>query len=384
MELASPLSQETEEISSAPSDEEDNSNAQLQSAFHLPLAANILLVQKKRQKAGRRMKKPKCVKQTKTLFHFNFKAEDSAKTIPYSRKSTLRDTTCTSYSPKKGKCSASFNSDWKDLCPLSVSRNWYKQQGHRCSANNSRSNRRMEGEVDKDAEGNFVGISQSTCLGNLHENVAELTQKINNERSEKEKLRLMAIKTVGQHLIDTFPIIITQQASNLYFSEKEDSDEHISKKRRLSNMVYETLSRHLNVIQLYMKGTAYITEQRKGPLGDILQHLTSLSESISAKDINTHVEGKISHVYKSALEYLDSERDRDAVKFLITKITSVSFAAKLQGTTNKRSIQKCLGKVPIYLDQFNELSENLLKEVEQYASLNDRQKGRSLNECATP
>ena len=47
------------------------------------------------------MKKPKCVKQTKTPFHFNFKAEDSAKTIPYSRKSTLRDTTCTSYSPKK-------------------------------------------------------------------------------------------------------------------------------------------------------------------------------------------------------------------------------------------------------------------------------------------
>ena len=39
MELASPLSQETEEISSAPSDEEDNSNTQLQSAFHLPLAA---------------------------------------------------------------------------------------------------------------------------------------------------------------------------------------------------------------------------------------------------------------------------------------------------------------------------------------------------------
>ena len=73
MELASPLSQETEEISSAPSDEEDNSNAQLQSAFHLPLAANILLVQKKRQKAGRRMKKPKCVKQTKTLFHFNLR-----------------------------------------------------------------------------------------------------------------------------------------------------------------------------------------------------------------------------------------------------------------------------------------------------------------------
>ena len=37
----------------------------------------------------------------------------------------------------------------------------------------------------------------------------------------------------------------------------------------------------------------------------------------------------ISDVYKSAIYYFDSERDRDVVKVLIT---SVSFAAKLQGT----------------------------------------------------
>ena len=75
-------------------------------------------------------------------------------------------------------------------------------------------------------------------LGNLHKNVAELTQNLNNERSEREKLQFMAIKRVGEHLIDTFPIFSVQQGSCLYLLEKEDSNQHISNKRRKSNMVY--------------------------------------------------------------------------------------------------------------------------------------------------
>ena len=79
-------------------------------------------------------------------------------------------------------------------------------------------------------------------------------------------------------------------------------------------------------------------------------------------------------MYKGAFEYLDSERDRDVVKFLFAKMTDVSFAAKLQGVKNKRSVQKCLGKKPAYLDEFNHLSENIMKAVHKYASLNEQQK----------
>ena len=153
-----------------------------------------------------------------------------------------------------------------------------------------------------------------------------------------------------------------------------DTDNIISKRRRFSSMVYETPSRHLNVIQLYMKGKAYKTEQRKGPLNDVLEQLIALNKELSATEINAHIKEHISDVYKRALDYSDSKRDRDVVKFLLTKITSMSFAAKLQGVKNRRSIQNCLGKVPIYLDEFHELSKTIMKDVHQYSSLNNRQK----------
>lgn len=146
-------------------------------------------------------------------------------------------------------------------------------------------------------------------------------------------------------------------------------------------MVCETLSRHLNVIQLYMKGKAYKTEQRKGPLNDVLEQLIALNEGLSTTEISARIKEHISDVYKRALDYLDSKQDRDVVKFLLTKITSMSFAAKLQGVKNRWFIQNCLGKVPIYLDEFDELSKTIMKDVHQYSSLNDRQKALFRRVC---
>ena len=68
----------------------------------------------------------------------------------------------------------------------------------------------MENEVQEDEDRNFLGISRSTCNGTLYENVATLSQKINNERSDKEKSCLIAIRKVGEYLLDTIPIISTQ------------------------------------------------------------------------------------------------------------------------------------------------------------------------------
>ena len=139
-------------------------------------------------------------------------------------------------------------------------------------------------------------------------------------------------------------------------------------------MVYETLSKHLNIVQLYWKGKAFIAEQKQGPLNDVIERLMILNGTRTAKETNQHMEDSIADVYECALKYLDSERDRDVVKFLLAKITSVSFAAKLQGVKNKSSIRKCLGKVPVLLDEFHTISENTMDEVQRYSSLNERQK----------
>ena len=77
--------------------------------------------------------------------------------------------------------------------------------------------------------------------------------------------------------------------------------------------------------------------------------------------LNAHIEEKIGGFYKTALKYLDTKRDRDTLKFLLTKITSVNFMAKLKGTTNKRSLKNCAltlpGKLEVFATAMKELEE---------------------------
>lgn len=46
------------------------------------------------------------------------------------------------------------------------------------------------------------------------------------------------------------------------------------------------------------------------------------------QQLNSHTEES----YKKALEYLDTKRDRDTLKYLLTRISSIHFMAKLHGT----------------------------------------------------
>ena len=59
------------------------------------------------------------------------------------------------------------------------------------------------------------------------------------------------------------------------------------------------------------------------------------------------------------MAYLDTKRDRDTVKYLLTQITSVRFMAKLQGTANKHSLQDCVSTVPGELNEFEEVMQDL-------------------------
>lgn len=56
---------------------------------------------------------------------------------------------------------------------------------------------------------------------------------------------------------------------------------------------------------------------------------------------------------------MDTKRDRDTVKYLLTQITSVRFMAKLQGTANKNSLRNCVSNVPGKLQKFEEVMQDL-------------------------
>lgn len=76
-------------------------------------------------------------------------------------------------------------------------------------------------------------------------------------------------------------------------------------------------------------------ENRSSPLLDVVNNVKKIFDSFDVQSqLNAHIEEKIGNCYKTALAYLDTKRDRDTLKFLLTKITSINFMAKLQGTSN--------------------------------------------------
>lgn len=113
--------------------------------------------------------------------------------------------------------------------------------------------------------------------------------------------------------------------------------------RTMSSEIYDKLARHLNIVHVYIKGTGFIMENKDTtPLMHFLDSIASVMDRNNAKTkLNRHVENEIGDVYRTALDYMDSERDRNTLKFILTKITSVNFMARLQETRNKKALQTC-------------------------------------------
>lgn len=94
-------------------------------------------------------------------------------------------------------------------------------------------------------------------------------------------------------------------------------------------------------------------ENRNCQLLDVVNDVQKMFESFNFRSkLNTHVQEQIGEFYKTALTYLDTKRDRDTFKLLLTRITSENLMSRLQGTTNKKSLQNCALTLPGKLEKF--------------------------------
>ena len=122
--------------------------------------------------------------------------------------------------------------------------------------------------------------------------------------------------------------------------------------------IYELLSKHLNIIQIYISEKAFLMENRDCQLLDVANDIQKMFESFNFRSkLNTHVEEQIGDFYRTALNYLDTKRDRDTLKFLLTRVTSVNFMARLQGISNKKSLPGKLDKFATAMKHLEEKKE---------------------------
>ena len=144
--------------------------------------------------------------------------------------------------------------------------------------------------------------------------------------------------------------------------------------RRNSVYIYELLSKELNIIQIYIAKKALLMENRDCQLLDVTNDIQKMFESFDFRTkLNTHVEDVIGNFYRTALSYLDTKRDRDMLKFLLTRVTSINFMARLQGISNKKSLQNCSLTLPGKLEKCA-TTMNHLEEKKEFVNLAPNEK----------
>ena len=274
------------------------------------------------------------------------------------------------FSPENSKESAKPFAD-KPSLPLATSAEWYSKQGELSKANAARSEKRRScqtGELVVKEE-TFSFLLGSQTKESLSDSISRLEKKVHGVDG-KEKARLTGILEVARSLRDSFPLMKTQKAGQMY-KEKISESYELQKEndskivRTSSSEIYTILSKHLNIMHLKIKGTGFIMESKdEGPFREFFKQMTDLLQTANFQtSLNRHIENEIGKTYKTLLNYMDTERDKSAMKYILSRITSVKFASKLQDTSNKESIRRSRDLIPYHLQRFSELRETIRKEI---------------------
>ena len=137
---------------------------------------------------------------------------------------------------------------------------------------------------------------------------------------------LQAIIAVGDYIIKNGPIFKTQEVGKICLEHKGIA------RKKLSIEYYELFSEHLNVVQVYMFGTAFFILTSSTNVQIIVKCLgDAKDEEVVIKKVERTLQD-----FKVALQYMDSHRDRQVIKALIAELTNVSSVAKLQGIQSRK------------------------------------------------
>ena len=117
------------------------------------------------------------------------------------------------------------------------------------------------------------------------------------KESWKEESRFVGMKAVGEHKYK-FPILSTQEVAQIFVNASyetahgESYDEPI--KRRNSMEVYETLSRNLNLLQVYIHGKVFLIENHSSQFTQVVIGRKRIFNSFDfGERLNSHKEERI-------------------------------------------------------------------------------------------
>ncbi len=185
-----------------------------------------------------------------------------------------------------------------------LSTSWYKLQWRKAEINKARTEARAHAQREVDDDDCVMEVHHSTVKGSLEDNMHDLSQLCQLKSNESQKFHLQTLIQIASYINDNGPLVATQEVANVYCRLKALTSV-------TSASMYETLSRHLNLTQLYIDGKAYLAYSCSNNFHKVLQTLAVAANQ--RVRLNTHVHSKLSGIYSDALKYLDTARDREVL-----------------------------------------------------------------------
>lgn len=245
---------------------------------------------------------------------------------------------------------------------------WYRERGVNAAANVARSEEREKNSVIVQ-DNKIQGLKRGRASGTLIENINELVDKLSESGSTKQQKHLSAMVSVGRFVMENGLIVKTRDLAKKYKEIKGLRESA----RMDSSQLLQTLGKHLNLVQVYIRGRGYITENRGADIAKITESLDNI-ETDDKVIINEKVKQAIGDKYRSVLEYLDSRRDRDTLKSVLTEITSANFMMKLANVQDKRTFQRLKDLVKVNLKLFEDMQEEMKQADEALSDVAKRNK----------
>ena len=144
---------------------------------------------------------------------------------------------------------------------------------------------------------------------------------------------LKAIVETGQYMKDNGPLLQTSKEIKKYQEIKQLSPKSKMKYKEM----FEILAKHLPVCVVYINRKAYLYENLYQEVIDSVMKFEA--DSTDHVALNDRIEKSIGEIYGDVIKYMDTKRDRDALKATIPKITSIRFTAKLEGVQSRVGVR---------------------------------------------
>ena len=228
---------------------------------------------------------------------------------------------------------------------------WYFKQGKLFFANRARSTLHQQAAVVQDGA-QLISVRRSKVTGSIEDNLSNLEHKINLVKSVKKSGYMMKCLDVGKYILEHGPLVATQEAVKVY---NEHELEHV---RIDSSELYDILSKHLKVVQIYICGKAYLAADCNPNLEQFISQITAAVNK--SQMVNETIERLLGHIYKESLDYLDTPRDKQVLKGVLSILTSISFASHLGGKLSRHSVRTAFKMLPMNLSSYKQIKHTSL------------------------